>query len=85
MGGSKANLTTDSSVFSVNETGKFRIGDFGFGISPQFRNPQSAIRNPCHYAIQWMNPEYSSYQKTSIGYFEKALSGDTKTEPVNFA
>ena len=83
--GSKANLMPDSSVFLINEAEAFRISNLGFGFSPQFRNPESAIRNPCNYAIQWMNPECSSYQKTSTGYLEKFLSGETRVDPVSFA
>ena len=76
--GSKANLGTNGSVVSVNEAEAFRISNLGFGFSPQFRNP-------CNYAIQWMNPECSSYQKTSTGYLEKFLSGETRVDPVSFA
>lgn len=55
-------------------------GGLGFGICPQF-----AIPNPYPFAIEWMNPERSSYKNTSTGYLEKALSGETRVEPVGLA
>lgn len=41
----EANLSTDDSLFSVNETDAFRIRDFGFGIFPKIRISKSEFPN----------------------------------------
>jgi hypothetical protein len=79
MHGSKANRATDSSVFSVNET-RARAGGERWKSYSAFRFPPTAPENI--FRIDMM---FFLHQKTSIGYLEKALSGETKMDPVSFA